>query len=124
MKFDKELVRNILLEVEALDEPNGMHSIEIAEHSAKEVSYHLMLLEEAGLVTALSVGGMNHFEWAVSRLTYQGHEFLETIRDPEVWRRTKEGVEKAGGIGLGMLIEIGKVYGKQILKERLGLELP
>ncbi|MNE98660.1 hypothetical protein D3C80_1972110 [compost metagenome] len=82
-----------------------------------------MLLDEAGLLSGISLGGINHFEWQPKRLTYKGHEFLDTVRDPEVWRRTKEGAEKAGVAGLAMLLELGKAYGKQLLKERLGLEL-
>jgi hypothetical protein len=123
MKLDKELVREVLLAVEAIDKPRGMFELEIPGWSDQEISYHVMLLEEAGLLSAISVGGMNNFKWAASRLTYSGHEFLETVRDPEVWRRTKDGAEKVGGIGLGMLVEVGKAYGKQILKERLGLDL-
>jgi len=124
MKLDKELVREILLAVEAHDEAQGWMTLVIEGRSHKDVSYHVMLLDEAGLLSAISLGGLNHFEWQPKRLTYQGHEFLDTIRDGEVWRRTKEGAEKVGGASLGVLIELGKAYGKQIFKERLGIELP
>ncbi|WP_025804579.1 DUF2513 domain-containing protein [Pseudomonas chlororaphis] len=123
MKLDKDLVREILLAVEAHDEAQGWMTLTIQGRSPKEVSYHVMLLDEAGLLSGISLGGLNSFEWQPKRLTYQGHEFLETVRDGEVWRRTKEGAEKVGGAGLGMLIELGKAYGKQVLKERLGIEL-
>jgi hypothetical protein len=33
------------------------------------------------------------------RLTWNGHEFLDAVRDDEVWRRTKEGARKAGNAG-------------------------
>lgn len=123
LKLDKELVREILLAVEAHDEAQGWMELTIEGRTAKDVSYHVMLLDEAGLLSGISLGGMNIFEWQPKRLTYKGHEFLDTVRDPEVWRRTKEGAEKAGGAGLGILVEIGKAYGKQILKERLGLDI-
>jgi hypothetical protein len=124
MKLDKELVREILLAVEAHDEAQGWMTLKIEGRTDKEVSYHVMLLDEAGLLSGISLGGMNTFEWQPKRLTYQGHEFLDTVRDGEVWRRTKEGAEKVGGVGLGLLVELGKAYGKQIFKERLGIELP
>lgn len=123
LKLEKELVREILLAVEAHDEAHGWMELTIEGRTAKEVSYHVMLLDEAGFLSGISLGGINHFEWQPRRLTYKGHEFLDTVRDPEVWRRTKEGAEKAGVAGLGMLLELGKAYGKQLLKERLGLEL-
>ncbi|AOX08661.1 hypothetical protein Q5O_09755 [Pseudomonas putida JB] len=123
MKLDKELVREILLAVEAYDEAQGWMELTIEGRTAKDVSYHVMLLDEAGLLSGISLGGLNHFEWQPRRLTYKGHEFLDTVRDPEVWRRTKEGAEKAGVAGLGMLVELGKAYARQLLKERLGIEL-
>ncbi|NNJ16344.1 DUF2513 domain-containing protein [Pseudomonas putida CSV86] len=124
MKLDKDLVRDILLAVEAHDEPDSWLPLEIPGKSDTETSYHVMLLAEAGLLKADDVGSMSTFEWNATRLTYKGHEFLDTVRDPEIWRRTKSGAEKAGVAGLGMLVELGKAYGKQMLKERLGIELP
>lgn len=124
MKLEKELVREILLAVEAHDEALGWMKLSVEGWSPKDVSYHVMLLDEAGLLSGIKLGGLNHFEWQPKRLTYAGHEFLDTVRDPEIWRRTKDGAEKAGVAGLGMLVELGKAYGKQLLKERLGIELP
>ncbi len=124
MKLDKELIRQILLAVEDHDDPQGWMTLRIEGRSEEEVSYHVMLLDEAGLLSGISLGGIGHFEWQPKRLTYQGHEFLDSVRDGEVWRRTKEGAEKAGGVGLGMIVELGKAYARQALKERLGIELP
>ncbi|WP_025992919.1 DUF2513 domain-containing protein [Pseudomonas viridiflava] len=124
MKLDKDLVREILLAVEAYNEPDGLIVLKINDRSAEEISYHVRLLDEAGLVAALDTGGIGHFRWQPRRLTYKGHEFLDTVRDEEIWRRTKAGAEKAGGVGLGLLLEIGKAYGKQVFKEKLGIELP
>ena len=124
MKLDKDLVREILLAVEAHDEPEGLLALKIDDHSAEEVSYHVRLLDEAGLLAALNTGGIDRFRWQPQRLTYKGHEFLDTVRDGEVWRRTKVGAEKAGVASIGFLLELGKAYGKQVLKERLGIQLP
>jgi hypothetical protein len=123
VKLDKELVREILLAVEAADKPDRWIPLAISGKSDVETSYHVMLLAEAGFLKAHDVGGMNSFEWQATRLTYRGHEFLDVVRDPEIWRRTKEGAEKAGVSAVGMLLEIGKAYGKQLLKERLGIDL-
>ncbi|WP_317848732.1 hypothetical protein [Pseudomonas sp. GL-B-16] len=41
-----------------------------------------------------------------------------------MWRRTKVGTKKAGVASIGFLLELGKAYGKQVLKERLEIELP
>jgi Hypothetical protein (DUF2513) len=45
------------------------------------------------LVTALPAH-MYGKNWVDLNLTWQGHEFLETVRDPDVWERTKEGASR------------------------------
>lgn len=127
MKLDKDLVREILLAIEASDtSPHETISLVIEPWSRKEISYHVILLHEAGLIKANDVSFLadDFFVWEPQRLTYQGHEFLDTVRDGEVWRRTKAGAEKAGVAGLGVLLELGKAYGKEVLKEKLGIVLP
>lgn len=59
----------------------------------------------------------------VKRLTWNGHEFLDTIRDAEVWKRTKAGAEKAGNASVSFLWELAKAYGKNLASERLGITL-
>ncbi|MCK0551051.1 DUF2513 domain-containing protein [Pseudomonas syringae] len=54
-----------------------------------------------GSITLIGRRGIGRFRWQPRRLTYKGHEFLDTVRDEEIWRRTK-----AGGVGLGLLLEI------------------
>lgn len=125
MKLDKDLVREILLIVEASKEdPLGWTQVELEGREALEISYHVMLLHEAGLIVGQDLSTYDGLEWLPKRLTYKGHEFLDTVRDGEVWRRTKAGAEKAGVAGLGVLLELGKAYGKEVLKEKLGIELP
>lgn len=122
MKLDKDLVRQILLSVEASnDAPVGWITLEIEGRSSDELSYHVMLLAEAGFIEAQDLSTLGEFEWQPTRLTYQGHEFLDTIRDSEVWRRTKAGAEKAGVASVGFVWDLAKAYGKQVLSERLGI---
>lgn len=127
MKLDQDLVREILLAVEASDHsPYTTMALAFEAWIPQEVSYHVMLLHEAGLVKGkdVSVLADTFPVWEPMRLTHNGHEFLETVRDSEVWRRTKNGAEKAGVAGFSVLLDLGKAYGKQVLKERLGIELP
>lgn len=127
MKLDKDLVREILLAIEASNEsPETVKHLDLEGRTQNEISYHVMLLDEAGLVIGQDATYLEHTfsVWLPKRLTYTGHEFLDTIRDGEVWRRTKVGAEKAGVASIGFLLELGKAYGKQVFKERLGIELP
>ena len=62
MKLDKDLIRDILLAVEAHAEPEGLIVLYINNPSAEMISYHVRWLDEAGLLDALDTGGMNCFK--------------------------------------------------------------
>jgi hypothetical protein len=120
-----DLVRTILLQVEerAANVASDL-TITVVGHSSDEITYHVGLLHEAGLVHAtvhVLIGG-DAFH-SVQRLTWSGHEFLETVRDPEIWRRTKEGAAQVGGWSFGILKDLGAAYVKHLAKERLGIDI-
>ena len=56
-------------------------------------------------------------------LSWEGCEFLDTVRSPEVWRRTKEAAGKVGGVSIAVLADIAKATAKILIKEHLGLDL-
>lgn len=127
MKLDKDVIREVLLAVEASDtDPYDTIDLELPGRSREEVSYTVMLLAEAGLLVAedLSSLGDDGFGWVPMRLTFAGHEFLDTVRDGEIWRRTKEGAAKVGVASVQVLLEIGKAYAKQAIREHLGFTVP
>jgi hypothetical protein len=94
MKLDKDLVREILLQVEAYPHPMGWVELSVPGHSAEEIAHHVELLDEAEFIEAQDLTTMDGYDWRAKRLTYEGHEFLETVRDGEVWRLTKETGQK------------------------------
>ena len=125
MKLDKELVREILLQVERLTpDPKGWVAVEFDDRDAEAIDYHVELLVEADYLRAQAVGGVgDETFWLVERLAYTGHEFLETVRDGEVWKRTKEGAAKAGGAGPKLVAQLAAAYAKQVAAEGLGVRL-
>jgi hypothetical protein len=101
MKRDMDLIRKILLFVEEHPDPDGWVQIELEDHPTKEVSYHIKLLDQAGLIEAedLSTYGMDGFKWVARSLTWRGHEFLNAARDDTRWNNAKKIVtEKGGGL--------------------------
>jgi hypothetical protein len=118
MKRDMDLVRELLLKLEAepLDgnlwrlEPDGLG---IADHSPDEIAYHLVLLIDAELLDGKreQSGG-----FVARKLTWAGHDFLDSVRDAKVWRTTKDRVKAAGGF----TIEILAAVAKKVVEENLG----
>ena len=98
MKRDMDLVRKILLEVEGVSFEGGWIDLQIEGYSENEVSYHVLLLAEAGLIEAIDLSTNTSFAWAPKRLTWNGHEFIEASRDENRWEKAKTIMkEKAGG---------------------------
>jgi len=117
MKREMDSVREILLQIEAYDQPRGWVTLTVPSHTAKEIAYHVQILDEAGFIEADNLSDTSGYDWQAKRLTYEGHEFLDTVRDAEAWRFTKETAKKAGVSSLTALFEIAKSYARQKLIE-------
>ncbi len=109
MKRDMDLARSILIEVEAATEPWGMLEINVDGYEAENISYHIKLLYQAGLIEAedTSTLGVGGFEWSASSLTWDGHEFLEAARDDNRWDKAKDVILKKGaGMPFDVLMQV------------------
>jgi hypothetical protein len=107
MKRDMDLCRQILLDLEDNPEAVGWKgfTFEYEGRTYEEVSYHVMLLHEAGLIEAVSHSqGPGHINWTAKKLTWPGHEFLDASRKDSVWQKAKSTVlEKTGGLSFEVL---------------------
>jgi hypothetical protein len=110
MKRDMDLIRDVLLKVESDPAMNGSQFMRydtsyFPQHSQEEITYHIDLLFEAGLVKGSR--SLNPVP-AISTLTWQGHEFLDDIRDPGIWDKVKEQAKVLPGISVAFAWEIAK----------------
>jgi hypothetical protein len=116
-----ELIRALLLKVEALDLPQGTTAffnptdphLQVDGYTPDQVAYNLDLLFQAGYVK----GQLGMTDFGIAGLTWSGHEFLDAVRDPDVWRKTKDRARGVASIGLGLVWEIAKAE----IKVKLGL---
>jgi hypothetical protein len=80
VKRNLDLMVRILAKGEELP-PGPSYNIDIDGHTPEEISYHIKLLHEEGLIEALSV---SHLQaaccWQFRCLTNRGHEFLDAAR--------------------------------------------
>jgi hypothetical protein len=89
MKRDMELCRELLLKVEELPFDGRFHDVAVEGRSDEEITYHIMLLDEAGLIEAEDLSTLSSICWKPKRLTYSGHEFLDGARSDTVWQKAK-----------------------------------
>ncbi|MCY7073354.1 DUF2513 domain-containing protein [Streptococcus oralis] len=112
MKFEPELVRDILLDIEELHQypesfifSSNSKFKRANKYETNTIVYHFKLLSEAGFINwSPTFDGSNSLYIAfVHGMTYQGHQFLDSVRSPKVWRETKSVAEKVGVFSLNFL---------------------
>ncbi|MBC7505694.1 MAG: DUF2513 domain-containing protein [Sandarakinorhabdus sp.] len=114
------VIRLILLAIEEHPEPDidGYLSVDGVEDGI--LLHHQHLLMQAGYITAFEARDANSrygFMLQNATLTWDGHEFIATIRDPEVWRKTMSHAAKVGGWSVSILSELAKGYIKSKASE-------
>lgn len=113
MKRNMDLIRALLLEFE-----QDKHFNSIAGYTHNEVAYHVSLLEEANLVTQeiyINIF-LNNSMLEGIRVTWAGHEFLDSTRSTPFWEKAKKvALEKTGSLSF----EILKTIINQLLKDAI-----
>jgi hypothetical protein len=66
------------------------------------VVHHVLLLESGGYIHQ----PQRHYYG----MTWEGHEFLDKVRDPEIWRKTKAGATKLNTWSVKLLGELATGY--------------
>lgn len=98
MKRDMDKVRSVMLALEANDGPFMMTMDTPAlgdTGNGQEAVEYLLMLHSAGFLESS--------QRSVYRISWAGHEFLDSVRDPEIWRKTKEGASKVGSWSMKLL---------------------
>jgi hypothetical protein len=109
-----DLVRQILLQVEAADEETlRQKPLDMDGFDRASVARHVEIMQEAGLVEAhvMRADGVPPYAACVFRLTWEGHDFLEATRNDTIWVKTKNFVmEKGGGASFEIIKAIALKY--------------
>lgn len=97
MKRDMELCRKILLEIEEQYVDESLY-LQIDGYTVEAIAYHCRLLHEAGLLLSFDAQYANDhlYNYEVGPLTWEGHNFLDEIREDTVWGKTKDVIKKEG----------------------------
>ena len=120
MKRDLVLVRNILFRCEELEAGSTATRQYFSDLCAEPaiLGEHLGLLAEAGLLHVIDVSDSTGDDYIVRKLTWAGHEFIDSIRDEGLWQKAKKHVLKPGA---SWTLEILKEWAKNEIKQKMGL---
>ena len=110
MQRHSDLIREILLRVEALPTGQFLSNIEIDGYSPDVIGEHVRLLQEAKFIDAQIANRRSQMgvavvgNYIISRLLNDGHDFIENAKSDIVWKKAKEQVaEKTGDVSLAVL---------------------
>jgi hypothetical protein len=121
VKKNWEIIREILLRLEAASTPNTFLIAEaISQFPVQEVAYNMRLLSQAGYIKARileSSSGSGEIGGALAiHLTNTGHELLDTIRNESVWVKITDTFKSKG---IEMTFELVIAVGKRIMESLL-----
>ena len=99
MKRDMDLVRKILFAMEELP-PFATQPIEIEGYDKQQVAYHCEMLCQKGYIKHYHGETCDNFDGVIAfwvqDLTWEGQDFLETIRQDTIWNNTKKAIKDKG----------------------------
>ncbi|MBW3130722.1 DUF2513 domain-containing protein [Hymenobacter profundi] len=118
MRRDIELVKSILEYFEAKTDFHHEEHIVIDGYSSNLIKYHLQIMYEAGFINAEPIQSQKGRLYSLLpfRLTWQGHEFLDTIRSKKTWSRIKSIVQSKG---LDLSFEVIKKLADKLTEDDL-----
>ena len=127
MKRDLNLVREMMLALERDDRLNGRSTLclyasklfEIPDRSDNELAYQLMLIIDEGWLVGSYNRTAGNFD--VSRLTADGHDFIDATRNPDVWSKVQATMRAGGTETLRLAWDVAKSIVRSEINRHLGI---
>ncbi|MEH6891884.1 DUF2513 domain-containing protein [Bacillus sp. JJ864] len=125
MKLNQDCVRDLLLELEEkltindhflLPHFNNLDTV--SKHGFDDTFYSFSkLLEASYLNGSYKYASGELFHLSVDSISWNGHQFLDTIRDNEIWSKTKNAVGSLSSASISIMSSLATSY----LKQKFGL---
>jgi hypothetical protein len=97
MKRDMNLVREILIKLENHNEKEFVGYFTLEEYDDDLVTYHLGIMDDAGIIGGRFLYADDKMLWSSLKISWDGHEFLDAIKNENVWSKVKGVVQEKGG---------------------------
>jgi hypothetical protein len=126
MRRDMNLIREMMLELEQNSELNGRVSFDATasdlfpniKRDDDTLTYHLLQIFDEGWVDGeyVEVSG----DFIIKRITADGHDFIDAIRELGTWEKTVSLMRTAGGGTLRLALEVAKGVLRSEIQKRIG----
>lgn len=106
-----DLIRNILRFIDASEDDDAISEMQIDGYSHQVIAYHVLLLNEAGIITAKIVcdadaGSVIPDEYEIYTITREGYEFLDAFCNETRWKKAKEIIGDIGDAPIHLVIPL------------------
>ena len=124
MELNYDCIRDLLLEIEKVTTFNKSFTLfsnleNLKKYEREELQYHLRQCSLAGFLYKYQP--FMDGDISVSDLSFQGHEFLHSIRTDKVWSKTKDICKELGIKTLNGILQISSQIISQIISDKLGI---
>lgn len=121
LKLNQDCIRDLLIYLEenlGYKDKIIINSLKLNNYSKEELMYTADRLYEANYINVNICWNMNSTHIiVVTSISYQGHQFLDTIRDNDIWKSTKAKASKIASVSLPIIQELASSF----IKLKLGL---
>ena len=130
LKLNQDCVRDLLLFLEEnlglgsfINISSDFHEDALSNYSANDLIYTAQKLLEADYVDAkiMHFMGTNIPSVRISSITYQGHQFLDNIRDDNVYTKTKSILSTFKSVSIEIFSETASKVITSLISKQLGL---
>lgn len=134
MKLNNDCIRDVLMFIEKeqkLEENYDSFELTIItpqmlfdglpKHSKEEIIYSVMMLDQAEIIEAEFICGNNDMgDFYINSLTYEGHEFIEKIKNENVWGKTKAVAKTVGSGSINVIAQIATQVLTTLINQQMG----
>ena len=114
LKRDMDLCRKILFKIEEQYIDTALSNLELENYDNLQIAYHCKILNEAGLIDFYNAQYADNslYFFSVGSLTWEGHDFLDKIREDTTWNNVKKIIKDKA---LPFTLEVAKTIATDLL---------
>jgi hypothetical protein len=126
MKRDMDLIRKILLQIE---EENQLVSLadlvqKNLEINIDELRYNVRQLYDSEYISGNILDYMSGaYDLQRIKLSWKAHDFIDSVRDDEIWKKTKKSADEVRGFTFDLMKDLAKGFLKKKIQEHTGIEI-
>lgn len=136
MKLNPDCIRDILLYLEenlTIETKSGtfkdidlrdLNNVFISQYSEEDIWYTVYNLKEIRFIEGkFGNAGEHQMMWSnITNITWNGHQFLNTIRPKTVWDATKQGASKLGLMSIHALSTIAMSVANAVITDPIVIQ--